>query len=285
MPVTACPWPRRSSMSELTPPGLQRIAGLLPWRRRRSAHLTSGSADRARCKIFRLASARPARCAKLAAGYDAHDPEPPASAPCRLFFLTSSQGSNANHHCNPDFGGQPQGGGNEADIALRVCALLLAGASARREHAHAEPVVDDRSCGHDTRSTASSPTATRSTPATRLDLAASSSAPRRRSTPSTSPSCGAPTSDRPAPQVGRARVATSTTTRSSPSARTCRRPNTRVVTFEMCGNDGLQARSSFAGQTGTCNYTPLNTRAQQLHELLAAGDGLHQRQRLLRAPS
>ncbi len=34
--------------------------------------------------------------------------------------------------------------------------------------------------------------------------------------------------------------------------------NTRVVTFEMCGNDGLQARSSFAGQSGTCNYTGLN---------------------------
>ena len=27
----------------------------------------------------------------------------------------------------------------------------------------------------------------------------------------------------------------------------------------MCGNDGLQARSSFAGQSGTCNYAPLNT--------------------------
>src|SRR5512145_239486 len=35
--------------------------------------------------------------------------------------------------------------------------------------------------------------------------------------------------------------------------------DTRVVTFEMCGNDGLQARSSFAGQSGTCNYGPLNT--------------------------
>jgi lysophospholipase L1-like esterase len=34
---------------------------------------------------------------------------------------------------------------------------------------------------------------------------------------------------------------------------------TRVVTFEMCGNDGLQARSSFAGQSGTCNYGVLNT--------------------------
>lgn len=30
--------------------------------------------------------------------------------------------------------------------------------------------------------------------------------------------------------------------------------STRVVSFEMCGNDFLQARSSFAGQTGTCNY-------------------------------
>src|SRR5215510_6530492 len=31
--------------------------------------------------------------------------------------------------------------------------------------------------------------------------------------------------------------------------------NTRVVTFEMCGNDYLQARSNFNGQTGTCNYS------------------------------
>lgn len=35
--------------------------------------------------------------------------------------------------------------------------------------------------------------------------------------------------------------------------------STRVVSFEMCGNDGLQARSSFAGQSGTCNYGVLNT--------------------------
>jgi lysophospholipase L1-like esterase len=34
--------------------------------------------------------------------------------------------------------------------------------------------------------------------------------------------------------------------------------NTRVVTFEMCGNDGLQARDSFAGQSGTCNYGVLD---------------------------
>jgi lysophospholipase L1-like esterase len=35
--------------------------------------------------------------------------------------------------------------------------------------------------------------------------------------------------------------------------------NTRVVTFEMCGNDGLQARTSFKGQSGTCNFAVLDT--------------------------
>jgi lysophospholipase L1-like esterase len=35
--------------------------------------------------------------------------------------------------------------------------------------------------------------------------------------------------------------------------------STRVVAFEMCGNDGLQARSSFKSQTGTCNYGVLDT--------------------------
>jgi len=35
--------------------------------------------------------------------------------------------------------------------------------------------------------------------------------------------------------------------------------NTRIVTFEMCGNDGLQARSNFAGQSGTCNFGVLDT--------------------------
>jgi lysophospholipase L1-like esterase len=35
--------------------------------------------------------------------------------------------------------------------------------------------------------------------------------------------------------------------------------STRVVSFEMCGNDGLQARSAFKGQTGTCNYSGIDT--------------------------
>jgi lysophospholipase L1-like esterase len=35
--------------------------------------------------------------------------------------------------------------------------------------------------------------------------------------------------------------------------------NTRVVMFEMCGNDYLQARSAFADQTGTCSYSGLDT--------------------------
>ena len=35
--------------------------------------------------------------------------------------------------------------------------------------------------------------------------------------------------------------------------------STRVVTFEMCGNDGLQARTAFKKQTGTCDYSGMNT--------------------------
>jgi len=35
--------------------------------------------------------------------------------------------------------------------------------------------------------------------------------------------------------------------------------DTRVVTFEMCGNDGLQARSNFSGQSGTCSYSQMNS--------------------------
>jgi cysteine-rich repeat protein len=35
--------------------------------------------------------------------------------------------------------------------------------------------------------------------------------------------------------------------------------NTRIVMFEMCGNDYLQARSSFRSASGTCNYTGLNS--------------------------
>ena len=55
--------------------------------------------------------------------------------------------------------------------------------------------------------------------------------------------------------------------------------STRVITFEMCGNDGLQARSSFKKQTGTCNYRDSHRR-EQLQDLRRRGDGLHQRQRL-----
>ncbi|MBX3024289.1 PxKF domain-containing protein [bacterium] len=35
--------------------------------------------------------------------------------------------------------------------------------------------------------------------------------------------------------------------------------NTRVVMFEMCGNDYLQARSSFRSAAGACNYSGLQT--------------------------
>lgn len=46
--------------------------------------------------------------------------------------------------------------------------------------------------------------------------------------------------------------------------------STRVVTFEMCGNDGLQARSSFKGQTGTCNYSVLDAAVNSCKVYVAA---------------
>lgn len=46
--------------------------------------------------------------------------------------------------------------------------------------------------------------------------------------------------------------------------------STRVVTFEMCGNDGLQARSSFKSQTGTCNYNVLTTAENNCKTYVAA---------------
>ena len=47
--------------------------------------------------------------------------------------------------------------------------------------------------------------------------------------------------------------------------------STRVVTFEMCGNDGLQARTAFKGQTGTCNYTVLDNAVNSCRTYVAAG--------------
>ena len=46
--------------------------------------------------------------------------------------------------------------------------------------------------------------------------------------------------------------------------------NTRVVTFEMCGNDGLQARSNFKGQTGTCDYSGMNNAVNSCKTYVAA---------------
>jgi lysophospholipase L1-like esterase len=46
--------------------------------------------------------------------------------------------------------------------------------------------------------------------------------------------------------------------------------STRVVTFEMCGNDGLQARSKFKSQTGTCNYAGLDAAVNNCRTYVAA---------------
>ena len=45
---------------------------------------------------------------------------------------------------------------------------------------------------------------------------------------------------------------------------------TRVVSIEMCGNDGLQARAAFRNQTGTCNYAVLETALQNCKTYVAA---------------
>jgi lysophospholipase L1-like esterase len=46
--------------------------------------------------------------------------------------------------------------------------------------------------------------------------------------------------------------------------------STRVVTFEMCGNDGLQARSAFKSQTGTCSTAGLDTAVANCKAYVAA---------------
>jgi lysophospholipase L1-like esterase len=46
--------------------------------------------------------------------------------------------------------------------------------------------------------------------------------------------------------------------------------STRVVTFEMCGNDGLQARSAFKSQTGTCDYSGMDAAVNSCKTYVAA---------------
>jgi len=46
--------------------------------------------------------------------------------------------------------------------------------------------------------------------------------------------------------------------------------STRVVSFEMCGNDGLQARSSFKSQTGTCNTAGMDAAVNSCKTYVAA---------------
>ena len=46
--------------------------------------------------------------------------------------------------------------------------------------------------------------------------------------------------------------------------------STRVVSFEMCGNDGLQARAAFKAQTGTCDYSGLDAAVNNCKTYVAA---------------
>lgn len=46
--------------------------------------------------------------------------------------------------------------------------------------------------------------------------------------------------------------------------------STRVVSFEMCGNDGLQARTAFKSQTGVCDYGVLDSAVNSCKTYVAA---------------
>ena len=46
--------------------------------------------------------------------------------------------------------------------------------------------------------------------------------------------------------------------------------STRVVTFEMCGNDGLQARTAFKSQSGTCDYSGMDNAVNTCKQYVAA---------------
>ena len=45
--------------------------------------------------------------------------------------------------------------------------------------------------------------------------------------------------------------------------------STRVVTFEMCGNDGLQARTAFKSQGGTCDYSGMDNAVNTCKQYVA----------------
>ena len=45
--------------------------------------------------------------------------------------------------------------------------------------------------------------------------------------------------------------------------------STRVVTFEMCGNDGLQARTAFKSQSGTCDYSGMDNAVSTCKQYVA----------------
>ena len=66
------------------------------------------------------------------------------------------------------------------------------------------------------------------------------------------------------------RRTTSTTTRSSASARTCR-PRTRASSPSRCAaTTSCRRAATSPARRGTCNYGVIDTRAHQLHELPAA---------------
>ena len=140
-----------------------------------------------------------------------------------------------------------------------------------RQHDHAEHVVDHRSRRHDRRSIASS--AYGDSIYAGYHGSISSVARRARRRGSTASTCRRQwnTDIEVIRRTKSGAVASDIYNNKIVAERSyMQATNTRVVTFEMCGNDGLQARTSFAGQSGHVQLRAARHRARQLHDLPAA---------------
>ena len=84
----------------------------------------------------------------------------------------------------------------------------------------------------------------------------------------------------PAHQVGRGGRRTSTTTRSSPSARTCRRPTPASSPSRCAATTACRRAATSPARAGTCNYAPLDTALANCTTYQQLRDAVHQRQRL-----
>jgi hypothetical protein len=152
---------------------------------------------------------------------------------------------------------------------------LLASSGAAREHADAELVLDDRSVRDEHEVSRRR--------VRRLDLRGLQRVDHQRGDLRRADGLGRlrverlghRRRDRPAVQVG-AIALDVYNSKIVPINRTCRRPTRASSPFEMCGNDGLQARSNFAGQSWNVQLRVLDTALANCTNYPAAGDAVHQ---------